>query len=160
MAVDSTGLEARSVGSFYLFWLERNVRRRDFFKAHLTREVRGREKPVYGCQVNPGDAGDVDHLRALLDTVRGCLATVAGDGASGSRANVQYVADRGAKPFLKPRSNATARARGHPAWTRMVLGHRRHPVGWRRGYNPRANVEAVIWSLKARHGRALFSQSP
>ena len=42
----------------------------------------------------------------------------------------------------------------------MVLAHRRDPEGWARGYNPRANVEAVIWSLKQRHGRALFSRRP
>ncbi len=158
--MDSTGLELRSKGAYYLFRMERGVRRRDFLKAHLACEVRGKEKPIYGCLVTPGGASDGATMIPLLEAVKGSLATVAADGAYGWRANVQYVADRGATPFLKTRRDVRARAEGYPAWRRMVLARRMDPEGWLEGYNPRANAEAVIWSLKQRHGRGLFSRRP
>ena len=45
-----------------------------------------------------------------------CIRKAAGDKAYSSRVNCQAVADKGGKPFLCFKANATAKAKGYPAW--------------------------------------------
>ncbi len=64
----------------------------------------------------------------------------------------------GGRPFLKPRANATARARGHPAWRRMVLEYHGDRKGWERVYHERCNGEATNSAFKRLWGSRLYSR--
>ena len=52
--------------------------------------------------------------RLIRDLPR--IRKAAGDKAYSSRVNCQAVADKGGKPFLCFKANATAKAKGYPAW--------------------------------------------
>ncbi len=81
------------------------------------------------------------------------------DMAYASRWNAQYVADRGGTPSPCPKESATAKARGFPAWRRIVLCRRRHPRAFKRRYDRRSNVEVVNSSFRRRLGSALRSRT-
>jgi len=156
--VDSSGLEARRRSEYYAFHLRRRVRRREFRKLHLASECRQPEKPIYSWELTAAWRGDSPQLVPLLDRIAGEMGDVCGDKAYASRANAQYVEDRGGRPFLMPKGNATAKAGGCPAWRRMVLSRRRHPRAFERRYHRRSNGEAVNSSFKRTLGSDLRSR--
>jgi hypothetical protein len=148
VAVDSSGLEEGRRSGYYLWRLKRRIRRRDFRKFHLASECRLPEKVVHSWRVTAPGRGDSPLFVELVGRVPDPLGVVCGDPAYASRRNAQYVEDRGGRPYLKPRANATARARGNPAWRRMVLHYRRDRKGFERVYHERSNGEATNSAFK------------
>ena len=88
----------------------------------------------------------------LLGQIQGPLGDVLGDSEYASRANAQYVADRGGVPYLKPKSNATPKPRRHPAWKHMVRLFQHRPARFNARYRYRVNVEGKSPSLNAVRG--------
>ncbi len=156
--MDSSGLEEGRRSGYYLWRLKRRIRRRDFRKVHLASECRLPEKVVYSWRLTAPSRGDSPLFVELVGRVPDPLGVVCGDPAYASRRNAQYVEDRGGRPYLKPRANATARARGHPAWRRMVLHYRRDRKGFERVYHERSNGEAVNSAFKRLWGSRLHSR--
>jgi hypothetical protein len=156
VAVDSSGLEESRRSGYYLW--KRRIRRRDFRKIHLASECRLPEKVIYAWRPAAPGRGDSPLFVELVGKVPGSLGVVCGDTAYASRRNAQYVEDRGGRPYLKPRADATARARGHPAWRRMVLEYRRHRKGWERVLHERCNGEATNSAFNRLWGSWLYSR--
>lgn len=115
----------------------------------MASETRLPDKPVYGFELTSALRGDSPRLVPLLERIRWPLGDVCGDKAYASRANAQYVEDRGGRPYLMPKGNATAKARGCPAWRRMVLSRRRHPRAFERRYRTFASVPKARLELLA-----------
>lgn len=88
------------------------------------------------------------------------LGNIATDPGLLSRRNAQYVADNGGTPYLKPKKNIqlNTRARGCPAWKQMIQNHYQNKPKWKRHYNPRAIMEAMIRSIKRRFSETLLSK--
>jgi len=84
-------------------------------------------------------------------------SAVRADGAYTSRANVQFIHDAGAIPYLRPRRDAIGGSRGYPAWRTMMLRYNSDRDAWVREYHRRWIVESVFSSVKRRLGPCLFS---
>ena len=158
MANDSSGLEERRRSQYYIFRLHKKVRKREFRKLHLSSECRQPDKPIYSWELTSALRGDSPQLIPLLERIEGELGDVCADKAFASRDNAQYIEDRGGRPFLMPKDNATALAKGHPAWRRMVLYRKNHPESFEKRYHKRSNVEAANSSFKRRLGAYLRSR--
>ena len=63
----------------------------------------------------------------LLIRITGELGDVYGDKAYSSRKNVELAVERGGRPFLMPKNNASNRAKGHQAWKNMMKFREEHP---------------------------------
>lgn len=134
------------------------MRRREFRKLHLASECRQPEKPIYSWELTNALRGDSPLLVPLLERIDGPLGDVCGDKGYPSRVNAQYVEDRGGTPFLMPKENATGKAKGYPAWKRMVRFRQRRPVAFRKRYHQRSNGEATNGAFKGRFGGHISSR--
>ncbi len=130
----------------------RPCRRWHFRKAHIVCECRTAEKPILAWKLTASWHADSPELIPLLRQIPGPLGDVLGDSAYASRANAQYVADRGGVPYLKPKSNATPRPQRHPAWKHMVRLFQHHPARFHERYRYRVNVEGKFSSTKRCQG--------
>jgi len=61
---------------------------------------------------------------------------------------LEAVADKGGEPFLRFKVNATAKAKGYPAWQISFRAYTDNPDEWMDEYHIRSMVEAVFSSLK------------
>ncbi len=127
----------------------------------MAAECRGEDRGViYAWALTPPHAADSPRLPLLLDRIEAPLGDVLGDAAYAGRRNVTYVAERGGTPYFPPKFRWTARARGHPAWTRMIRRYRRAPERFHATYRYRANVEGVFSAIKRHQGPFLRARSP
>jgi len=156
--VDSSGLEEGRRSGYYIWRLKKRIRKKDFRKFHVASECRLPEKVIYAWKLTSARKGDSPLLVELLGKVQGELGPVCADTAYSSRKNAQSVADLGGRPFLKPRKDATALAKGHPAWKRMILHYIRKRKGFERVYRKRSNCEATNSSFKRLWGSRLYSR--
>lgn len=134
------------------------MRRREFRKLHLVVETTQPEKVILASALTAGSRGDSPLLIPLLEEIKQPIAEVSGDKGYPSRQNAQYIRDRGAKPFLMPKDNATPRAHGHLAWREMVLERRQNPIEFEKHYHRRSNNESVNSTWKKWFGEALRSK--
>ena len=122
MSVDSSGLRINRKSRWYSIRIHSNiVKKRDFRKLHLASEFRHKEKPIYSWELNTAiRRHDSPRFIKLLTRITGELGDVCGDKAYSSRKNAEIAVDRGGRPFLMPRNNASNRAKGHQAWKDMM----------------------------------------
>lgn len=116
------------------------------------------EKIIHASALTAGNRGDSPMLIPLLEEVDGAIGEVSGDKGYQSRSNAQYVKDRGGKPYLMPKDNATARSKGFPAWREMVIERQTNPSEFEKHYHHRSNVESVNSTWKRWFGEALRSR--
>jgi len=87
------------------------------------------------------------------------LEDVALDSAFLSRRNAQLIADYGANPVIKLKSNtASAHSKGYPAWNRMIHEAWENKEAYESRYNRRAVIEGVFGAFKHRFGREVASK--
>ena len=84
--------------------------------------------------------------RLIRDLPR--IRKAAGDKAYSSRVNCQAVADKGGEPFLCFKANATAKAKGYPAWQISFEAYSNNKDEWMGEYHIRSVVESVFSSIK------------
>jgi len=84
-------------------------------------------------------------------------AVIRADGAYTSRMNAQFIHDRGAIPYLRPRKDAIGGSRGYPAWRTMMLRYNSERGVWLKEYHKRWIVESVFSAVKRRLDPCLFS---
>ena len=116
---------------------------------------------VLAARVRSRPGGDARHMVALLDqVVAPQLERVYGDKAYLSRANVQYIHDRGAYSAIEPKRGLTGRSRGYRGYKELIREYRRDPEGWkvRHAYGQRSLVETVFGMMKVRFGGGLSSR--
>lgn len=96
-----------------------------------------------------GKGSEAPTLAPLVETTAGLLGglqgDVTGDAAFLSRDNCQLIEDHGARPRLFPKRGISPRAKGSPAWRRMLLDLLEDPQAWLRAYHQRSLSEA-FWS--------------
>ena len=79
----------------------------------------------YDGIVLEGDAHEGWTLPELVDGIRAGIDKVLADPAFASRENVQYLADEGIRPVIKPRENATGKSKGSFAWRDLVIEYKK-----------------------------------
>ena len=121
------------------------------------------EKHVFHAfECLPGEAHEVNTLKELVDSVQITIRKLFADGGFSSRENVQYLADNGIIPVIRPQEGATSRSKGHPAWRKHVREYRK--LGYERwrvetGYATRFQEEHTIGALVNRFGDEVRSRS-
>jgi hypothetical protein len=156
--VDSSGLEEGRRSGYYTWRLKERIRKRDFRKFHVASECRLPEKVIYAWRLTSPRKGDSPLFVELVGKVPGELGAVCADTAYCSRHNAQSVVDLGGTPFLKPRKDATALAKGYPGYRRMILHYKRKRSGFERVYHERSNGESTNSSFKRLWGSRLYSR--
>jgi len=115
------------------------------------------EKRVFhAVECLPGEAHEVNTLKELVDSTRINILRLFGDSCFSSRENVQYLADEGIMPVIKPQESATPKGGlKYPAWREHVTEYRE--LGYekwkeRTGYGARFPEEHTIGALVNRFG--------
>lgn len=134
------------------------VKKRDFRKLHLASECRHKEKPIYSWELTSAIRHDSPRFRKLLMRITGELGDVYGDKAYSSRKNVELAVERGGRPFLMPKNNASKRAKGHQAWKDMMKYREEHPRAFKNRYHKRSNAESTNSAFKRKFGDILHSR--
>ncbi len=104
------------------------------------------ERVFHASEVLDGEANEYPGSEDMFERIDTRIENVFSDPAYAGRSFVQTVADSGAKPVVKPQSNATPKAKGSPAWRKLVkeyqeLGYEdwRDKTGYGRGFPTKAN---------------------
>ncbi len=156
-AVDSSGVGS----SRYIKWhdTKHGTERRQatWVKCHVT--VGTRTGVVTAVHVERQDTGDAPHLPEMVKaTARHFkVEEVAGDKAYSSLANLQAVADVGARPLIPFRSNTTEERGG--LWAEMFRYFCEHRDQFMARYHQRSNVESVFSAIKRKFGDSVRSKT-
>ena len=151
-ASDTTGTATTCYSPWFDIRTRRQGRKRNFLTDHVTVGTRLKAAVAFDVRVDRGKHSEIlrEHVKSVAESfeVEGWSL----DGAYLSRENCNAIAAVGAEPWIKPKSNTTARSKGSPAWRRMVLEFRRNPEAAERKYHRRSAVEAAISAKKRKFG--------
>lgn len=116
-----------------------------FEQAIITSGTRYRMMASFIVTENPF-AAEGPYLEEALGDVQEIYSHIElmlGDAAFLSRKNTSLVAAAGAVPRFYPKKNVTLRAKGSPAWKRMLSQFIKDPQSWLRQYHQRSISESV-----------------
>ena len=160
-ACDGTGIAIREYERWFDVRNSKKSRKRSFVKlhAHVTTD---KEMPFFlSARVTKGYKGDSKQLKHLMSQKNRQIAleNVALDSAYLSRRNAQLVANHGANPVIKLKSNtASAHSKGYPAWNRMIHEAWENKESYESTYHRRAVIEGIFGAFKHRFGREVASK--
>lgn len=145
VAVDSSGFGLKTSSKWFDIRIKRKSEKKDYIKLHIIIDV-DTGIILHSTITDWKGADSKEFKRLIKDLPR--IRKAAGDKAYSSRANCQAVADKGGKPFLCFKANATAKAKGHPAWQISFRAYTDNQDEWMAEYHIRSIVEAVFSSIK------------
>lgn len=102
-------------------------------------------------KVSKGTAADSPFLKELIGNThkRFDIQRVCADAGYLSRKNVQFIENVKARPFIMPKKNTIAMAKGHyPAWNRMINLWKLKPDIFHKNYHLRSRSENVFSMMK------------
>jgi transposase len=145
VAVDSSGFSLKTSSKWFDIRIKRKSEKKDYLKLHIVIDVD--TEIIWHFITTDWKGADAKQFKRLIrDLPR--IRKAAGDKAYSSRVNCQTVADKGGKPFLHFKTNATAKAKGYPAWQISFRAYTDDPDEWMDEYHIRSIVEAVFSSIK------------
>jgi len=160
-ACDGTGIAIRKYERWFDVRNSRKSRKRRFVKlhAHITTD---KEMPFFlSATVTKWYKNDSPQLKCLMSQKSReiALENVALDTAFLSRRNAQLVANHGANPVIKLKSNtASALSKGYPAWNRMIHEAWENKEDYEGKYHRRTVIEGMFGAFKHRFGREVASK--
>ena len=98
-----------------------------------------------------GDSPQFENLMKRLDSSIE-IGDVCGDPAYLSRANVQIIEEEGGQAIIKLKSGITLKAKGYPAWPKLIKLARENPKEYDKRYHRRSVIEGYFNGLKTRLG--------
>jgi len=143
MATDATGISTTCFSSWYSIRVCKKSRRRDHIMVHIS--IGTKSNIVVALDVRNKRGGDNVIFRSHIKDVSGRFDVDdwSGDSMYLSRENCDAVDNIGVKPWFRPKSNTTPKARGSTAWKRMINEFKDHPVEAMDKYHRRSNVEST-----------------
>jgi len=147
-AVDSTGFSTFCKDKWVKIRLQ-HKKHRDYKKVHATCGVF--TNIIVSAKVTEGNKADSPQFKELINEIAKDfkIKQVSADAAYLSRENTQAVEDLGGKPFIMPKSNTKALAKGHhPAWNKMINLFRKHESKFKAFYHLRSNIECTFSMIK------------
>jgi transposase len=151
LIVDSTGFRLKTSSHWYDIRIKRRNRRRDCMKLHLVVLPNG---VILNYTLTNWNRHDSPQLKRLLSVFK-TVAKVLGDKGYLSRENCTLVTKKNGVPVFALKKNTTAKAKGSPAWRRMVRFATNDAEGFKSVYHIRSVVESVFSSMKKRMGSVL-----
>ena len=145
IAVDSSGFSLKTSSKWFDIRIKRESEKKDYLKLHIVIDVD--TGIIWHFTTTDWKGADAKQFKRLIrDLPR--IRKAAGDKAYSSRVNCQAVVGKGGKPFLRFKTNATAKAKGYPAWQISFRAYTDNPDEWMDEYHIRSIVEAVFSSIK------------
>jgi transposase len=145
IAVDSSGFRLKTSSKWFDIRIKRKSEKKDYLKLHIVIDVD--TEIIWHFITTDWKGADAKQFKRLIKDLPRIHRAV-GDKAYSSRVNCQAVADKGGMPFLRFKTNATAKAKGYPAWQISFEAYSDNPDEWMDEYHIRSIVEAVISSIK------------
>jgi len=130
--------------------------RREYVKLHALFDLESGS--IQTMKATEGKEHEGKYLEALLVDLDE-IELFVGDSAFLSRENCKIVAEKGGTPYIRPKKNSTARAKGCWSWRQMVLLFRQHPRLFNRVYRLRQRAEAGWRSFKSLVGDFIRSRT-
>lgn len=150
--VDSTGFRMKTSSSWYDIRIKRKNLRKDNTKLHIV--VCAKTGVILDWTSTPSRRHDSPKLKTLLRTLKE-IEKVIGDSAYLSRKNCNLVVSKNGKPIFNLKKNTKGRAKGSPAFKRLVRFAKEHKSLFDKIYHVRSFVESVMSSIKKRYGSSL-----
>jgi transposase len=145
IAVDSSGFSLKTSSKWFDIRIKRKSEKKDYLKLHIVIDVD--TGIIWHFTITDWKGADAKQFKRLIrDLSR--IHKAAGDKAYSSRVNCQAVVDKGGKPFLRFKANATAKAKGYLAWQISFRAYSDNPDEWMDEYHIRSMVEAAFSSIK------------
>ena len=154
-AVDSTGFSRANRSTWFDIRIGRKNSRHDCLKLHIVANLE--EDFVHDFTITNWKRGDSPQFKRLIRDLPE-LDAVLGDKGYSSRLNCQMVKDKNGTPYLRFKSNATGKAKGHPAWKEAYVEFTTNTDAWMQIYKLRNIIESIFSSIKRRWGSALRSR--
>jgi len=151
-STDTTGMSTTCYSPWFDIRTRKEGRKRDHLMAHVTVGSRLKAAVALDARTDCGGHSEIlrEHVKEIAKSFE--VREWSADRAYLSRENCNAVAAVGAEPWIKLKSNTTAKTRGSPAWRRMVLGFWQNPEVAERKYHRRSAVEAAISAKKRKFG--------
>jgi len=132
-------------------------KRKEFKKSH--RIVGYWFKGILSHEVTPGHCHDSPIFSILIEKLpKSNYESISGDTAYCNRCNCNLISENGMMPFFKPMKNATTKAKGSPAWHKMIRLWKDDKDAFDNAYHRRSVIEGAIGAEKQRLGHVLFSR--
>lgn len=147
VAVDGTGFSLSSSSKWFDIRVRRTNTRHDFLKLHIAIDVE--TGLIQAFTITEGKAHDSPEFKRLLRYLPR-IAKCLGDSAYSSRKNCEIVVEKGGKPYLKFKVNATGRAKTSPGWRVSFREYKKDSEHWLAEYHLRSIIESVFGSIKKR----------
>ncbi|MEW6593222.1 MAG: transposase [Candidatus Hadarchaeota archaeon] len=151
-ATDTTGTATTCYSSWFDIRTRKEGNKRDHIMAHVTVGTRLKAAVALDARTDRGAHNEVlrEHIKEVAKSFE--VREWSADRAYLSRDNCNAVAAVGAEPWIKLKSNTTAKTKGSPPWRRMVQEFRRNPEVAERKYHRRSAVESAISAKKRKFG--------
>ncbi len=154
-AGDATGVGTRQYERWFDVRHGKTGLRRRFVKLHAVIATRAQWPFFLSVRVTAGTWGDSPGLEPLVAQIvpEVELGNLALDKGYQSRRNAELIEAPGGLPVIALKSNVTrVKARGYPAWSRIVRRQFADPRGHRLRYPRRPVVEGLSGAFKRRFG--------
>jgi len=155
LAADSTGFSTRRYETWLGLRKGRGVKR-GWLKLHVV--VALESLAILSLAVTRGTRHDSPLLKRLFKPIPRGGGDFLADSAYLSRGNCDLAAEKGRRPFIRPKKNTNARSRGSAAWREMVAFYRGDGEAFMARYHGRSRAESVWSVLKGVYGNSLSSK--
>jgi len=155
VASDATGISTACYSSWFSIQVRKKTRKRDHIRVHIS--VGTRSNVVLALDIRGKGGGDNRIFRSHVVRVDGRFDVDewSADRLYLSRENCDAVAAIGAEPWIKLKSNTTAKAEGSTNWRKMVLAFKTTPDIANEKYHKRSNVESTFSAKKRKFGSSV-----
>lgn len=154
MATDSTGISTLTRSSWYEIRVCKKSERKDHLIVHTTVGTESNVVAAIDIRIKQGEDNIIfrNHVKRVKNLFRN-IKDWSGDSMYLARENCNAVAEIGANPWFRLKSNTTAKAKGSPAWKKMVNTMREKPEIAEPKYHKRSNVESTFSAKKRKFNR-------
>jgi len=157
-AVDSTGFRTTQ---FTQYCQEKHGESKTHCWLKLHACIGTKTNVITACTVTTGNEHDTSYLKELVQETSDNFNAVeySADKGYSSRANMQFINDLGATPYILFKTGTRPKAFGHSAWKNMWHYFQLHQEEFMQHYHKRSNVETTFHMIKSKLGDCLKSKN-
>lgn len=160
MIIDSSGIRIIGRSIWYCIRIKKEISKRDCDKTHLA--VSSQFMFIMNWKITRFKKNDCPFFKILLSPFK-MLGIVSADKGYLSRANFQFVADKGGQAFIPfkkgKKKGSTPKAKSCPAWKVAFYFWKTLNGIYMSIYHQRSRIESVFSALKKRYGDKLYCRS-
>lgn len=160
LLIDSSGIRIIGSSIWYCLRINKVISKRDCDKTHLA--VSSQFMFIMNWKITAYKRNDCPFFKILLKPFE-LLGIVSADKGYLSRANFQFVADRGGRAFIPfkkgKKKGSTPKPKSCPAWKAAFYFWKTLNGIYMSIYHQRSRIECVFSALKKRYGDKLYCRS-